>query len=37
MRPIQWKDAPHETLFWTTIIVLAITSLLIFTRTVGGL
>jgi uncharacterized membrane protein len=37
MSRINWKDSPHEKLFWIAIIVTAIASLLVFARRVWGI
>ena len=37
MRREKWADAPHEKLFWAAIIVIVITSMLIFAKQVAGL
>lgn len=37
MSRIKWKDSPHEKVFWAVVIVVAIVSLLIFSKSVGGL
>nr|WP_261341301.1 hypothetical protein [Rhodopirellula sp. SM50] len=36
MSRIDWKDSPHEKVFWISVIVIAIMSLLIFAKTVAG-
>ena len=36
MSRINWKDSPHEKIFWAVVIAVAITSLLIFAKSVAG-
>lgn len=36
MSRINWKDSPHETLFWISVIAVAILSMLIFAKTIAG-
>ncbi len=37
MNRIKWKDSPHERLFWLAVILIALLSLLITARQLGGL
>jgi hypothetical protein len=37
MNRINWKDSPHERLFWVSVILIALLSLLISAKQLGGL
>ena len=36
MNRINWKDSPHETVFWISVILISILSLLLSARQLAG-